>query len=188
LKAGGKVAKIVDTKNTLISLLGCWLSLVVAPAFAQEVETAIAGQPEFVDVVPGTPPAPVATAATSESKAADERLVSLGRTPAQVAQDISPAAAVSGEIVPFALVRTKTRAPKYPRRAVEMALEGWVDLMVTVSSNGRVENVHVLAAEPRRLFERAAIRAARGWEFEPPIDSGLSDSQQGKYRVNFTLL
>ena len=152
---------VLKTKKFAICLLGCSMALIVVPLIAQEVETPTAGQPEFVDVVPGTPPAPVANAATSEP--------------------------VNGEIVPFELVRTKTLAPRYPTRAVDMNLEGWVDLLVTVSSSGKVERVEVIAADPRRVFERAAIRAARKWEFEPPIESGLSDSQQGKYRVNFRI-
>ena len=233
------------TKNLLMGLLGCWLLLVVAPAFAQEEEerarpswsedvkkTEVPDAPEEQDrpqmefsvdrsalqgdmptfqrtparsdtveepeadiaapveqeisvaeVAQDTPPPPVKAAELPD----DERLVSLDQAPAQVAQNTSPAAIARSENAVFKLVRTKTQSPQYPRQALLNKQEGWVDLMVTVSSAGMVESVQVVAAEPRRVFERAAIRAARKWEFEPPTDSGLNDSQQGQFRVNFVM-
>ena len=52
----------------------------------------------------------------------------------------------------FKLVRTMNEAPIYPRIALNTQTEGWVDILVTVSSNGRVENMEVVAAQPRRVF------------------------------------
>jgi protein TonB len=87
----------------------------------------------------------------------------------------------------FKLVRTKSVAPVYPRKALLDGREGWVDLLLTVSPDGKVEDVVVIAAEPKRLFERAAIRAAKKWQFAPPADSGLTTSQTGKIRISFNL-
>ena len=161
----------------------------------RELDTAAVAEPEFaaenhqqpVAAAPDPRPAAVVSARTIESEPVDERLVSLSRTLEPVAQDNSPASIANRENGIFKLVRTKTPGPEYPRQALLDQLEGWVDLLVTVDSNGKVEGVQVVAAEPRRVFERAAIRAARKWQFVPPIDSGLSDSQQGTFRVDFVM-
>ena len=65
--------------------------------------------------------------------------------------------------------------------------EGWVDLAVTVSPDGTVESVAVIAANPKRLFERAAIRAASNWEFVPPRDSGIDTPITRSARISFVL-
>ena len=152
-----------------------------------EIAAPVEQETTVAEVVQDSPPPPVKAAEVPEPKAASERLVSLDQAPAQVARDTSPVATASSENAPFKLVRTKTQSPQYPRQALLNKQEGWVDLMVTVSSDGMVESVQIVAAEPRRVFERAAIRAARKWEFEPPMDSGLSDSQQGQFRVDFVM-
>ena len=87
----------------------------------------------------------------------------------------------------FYLVKTKDVAPVYPRAAVARDREGWVDLAVTVSPDGTVESVAVIAANPKRLFERAAIRAASNWEFVPPGDSGIDTPTTRSARISFVL-
>ena len=42
-------------------------------------------------------------------------------------------------------------------------------------------------AQPKRVFERAALRAAHKWEFEAPQLAGLTESQQGTFRIRFSL-
>jgi protein TonB len=88
----------------------------------------------------------------------------------------------------FTLVRSKNVPPKYPRRAVQQGREGWVDLGVTVNPDGTVANVIVLEAEPKRVFERPAIRAAKQWEFEAPSASGVDVALTRKFRVSFQLV
>ena len=89
--------------------------------------------------------------------------------------------------VEFELVKTKDAAPMYPRRALQRDREGWVDLAVTVSPDGTVESVAVVAANPKRLFERAAIRAISKWEFMPPRDSGIDTPIIRNFRISFVL-
>ena len=88
----------------------------------------------------------------------------------------------------FELVKSRHVAPEYPRRAVADGREGWVDLAITVNPDGTVSNVAVLAAEPRRVFERPAIRAAKKWKFKPPADSEISLPITRTFRVSFRLV
>lgn len=87
----------------------------------------------------------------------------------------------------FELVRSKHVAPEYPPRAVQSGREGWVDLAITVNPNGSIANVAVLAAQPKRIFERPAIRAAKKWKFKPPADAGVDVPLTRKYRITFRL-
>ena len=88
----------------------------------------------------------------------------------------------------FQLVKSKHVAPEYPRRAVNDGREGWVDLAITVNPDGSILDVAVLAARPRRVFERPAIRAARKWEFEPPSDAGVDQTVTRTFRISFKLV
>ena len=97
------------------------------------------------------------------------------------------AAKPADSLAKFDLVKTKDMAPKYPRAAVARDLEGWVDLAITISPDGTVESIAVIAANPKRLFERAAIRAASNWEFMPPGDSGIDTPITVSARISFAL-
>lgn len=85
----------------------------------------------------------------------------------------------------FELIKVDGPEPKYPPQAQLNGQEGWVDLRFTVAPNGQVEHIEIVNAEPRRVFERAALRAASKWVFQAPSDSGLTESISGVYRVTF---
>ena len=65
------------------------------------------------------------------------------------------------------LKRTRTIQPVYPESARKRGVEGWVELAFTVTPNGTVEDVEVRNASPADVFDDAAVRAIRGWRFEP---------------------
>ena len=106
-----------------------------------------------------------------------------------VAQELDSASTAkpTDQLENFVLVKIKNRPPVYPRSAVALAVEGWVDVALTVSPDGSVESVLVTDANPKRLFERAAIRAASAWEFVPPLDSGIDTPIVRTQRVSFVL-
>ena len=87
----------------------------------------------------------------------------------------------------FRLQKSQDVQPVYPRSALSRDIEGWVDLRVTVSTDGEVSDIEVIAAEPRRVFERAAVRAVSRWQFVPPQNSGISEPQQGLFRITFAI-
>jgi protein TonB len=72
-----------------------------------------------------------------------------------------------GEATPIVRIE-----PKYPVQAARDGKEGWVRLSFTINEVGGVEDVKVLAAEPKRVFNREATRALRKWKYKPKIVEG----------------
>jgi protein TonB len=69
--------------------------------------------------------------------------------------------------------------PKYPVQAARDGKEGWVQLSFTINEIGGVEDVKVINAEPKRLFDREAKRALRKWKYRPKIVDGKAIKQPG---------
>jgi periplasmic protein TonB len=78
--------------------------------------------------------------------------------------------------------------PKYPVQAARDGKEGWVRLSFTINEVGGVDDVEVLEAEPKRIFDREAKRALRKWKYKPKIVDGKPEKQFGmKVQLDFKL-
>ncbi len=64
------------------------------------------------------------------------------------------------------LVPLSTARPQMPKWACEKGIRGWVEVMFTVMPNGRVRNVKLIDADPRGVFEAAAIESIGNWIYE----------------------
>lgn len=67
--------------------------------------------------------------------------------------------------------------PKYPVQAARDGKEGYVIMSFTINEVGGVEDVVVLEAEPKRIFDREAKRALRRWKYKPKIVEGKPQKQ-----------
>jgi periplasmic protein TonB len=78
--------------------------------------------------------------------------------------------------------------PRYPVQAARDGLQGWVRLRFTIMEDGSVDEVEVIEAEPRRVFDREAIRALRRWKYSPKVVDGKPMRQPGmQVQLDFTL-
>ncbi len=78
--------------------------------------------------------------------------------------------------------------PKYPVQAARDGKEGWVRLSFTINEVGGVEDVTVLEADPKRVFDREAKRALGKWKYKPKIEDGKPMKQFNmKVQLDFKL-
>ncbi|WP_162500858.1 energy transducer TonB, partial [Modicisalibacter coralii] len=63
---------------------------------------------------------------------------------------------------------TRKVPPTYPSRAQRRGIEGYVELRFTIRPDGSVDrdSLRVIDAEPRHVFDRAALRAIADWQFK----------------------
>ena len=66
----------------------------------------------------------------------------------------------------------KTYPLEYPRRAVRMGVEGFVQLGFDINDQGRALNIVVEDAQPKRMFDKAATKFIKGIRFESPEEQG----------------
>lgn len=85
------------------------------------------------------------------------------------------------------LARTRAVAPEYPSAARERGIEGWVDLVFTIRTDGTVGDVSVTGAEPAGIFEQAAMASVRRWRYEPVRRDGEVVEQRARLRVRFAI-
>jgi TonB family protein len=84
-----------------------------------------------------------------------------------------------------ALKLTRPISPSYPEDALRAGTEGWVDLTFTVDPEGKVTNVEVVNAQPKNIFDHAAISAMKRARYEPVLVDGQPVAQRARFRISF---
>ena len=69
--------------------------------------------------------------------------------------------------------------PLYPMIARSRGIEGEVELVFIVRTDGRVDNIQVISSYPGDVFTRAAVNAVSRWRFRP----GIKDGREVNVRV-----
>lgn len=69
--------------------------------------------------------------------------------------------------------------PKYPIQAARDGKEGYVILSFTINEVGGVEDVKVIEAQPKRIFNKEAKRALRKWKYKPKVVDGKAQRRPG---------
>ncbi len=100
------------------------------------------------------------------------------RTPVPTVMD------ATGAAVPVLTTRVE---PTYPAEARRMRRQGWVDVTFTVQPNGTVAKASVADADPKYVFDRAALTAVARWQFTPGMQAGKPVVAQVRQRIEFRL-
>jgi protein TonB len=69
--------------------------------------------------------------------------------------------------------------PDYPPRALSRGLEGWVQVQFTITATGTVRDPVVVTAEPRNIFDDAALKAIARWRYNPKVEGGVAVERVG---------
>ena len=77
--------------------------------------------------------------------------------------------------------------PKYPTKAVQAGLEGYVIMDVYIDATGSVTKASVIESKPKRIFERAALQAVKRYKFQPKMIDGKPQPQRAKQKIVFRL-
>jgi protein TonB len=85
--------------------------------------------------------------------------------------------------LPFGVDRDATPVvrvdPTYPPRQQANGIEGWVQVRFTVTAVGTVRDAIVVASEPKKVFDEAALEAVARWRYNPKVDGGVAVERVG---------
>jgi len=87
-----------------------------------------------------------------------------------------------GDVIPIVRIE-----PQFPREALIEGISGYVLVEFTIEPDGTVSDPNVLESEPRRMFDRNAIRAIYKWKFKPRIVDGKPVARRATQRLDFNL-
>jgi periplasmic protein TonB len=77
--------------------------------------------------------------------------------------------------------------PKYPRRAAQRGVEGWVKVQFVITVAGRVKDAKVVGSSPSGVFDRAALKAISKWKFKAKVIKGQRVEQIAIQTLQFKL-
>ena len=107
--------------------------------------------------------------------------------PRIVARPRTPPAAVADTSGVAAPVLTRRVEPAYPAEARRTRRQGWVDVTFIVQPDGSVSAAAVADADPRYVFDRAALAAVSRWQFSPGTRDGKAVASPVRQRIEFRL-
>ncbi len=78
--------------------------------------------------------------------------------------------------------------PDFPPEAALKGIEGWVLLRFDINEEGRVENISIVDASPRGMFDKKAKEAIRKWKYAPRLTNGQPTKVIGReVQIDFKL-
>lgn len=77
--------------------------------------------------------------------------------------------------------------PVYPFRAKRMGIEGWVKVKFLVNNQGLIENLEIIEAVPKNVFDTCTRRCVSAWRFSPGTVEGESVNTWVVTTIRFAL-
>lgn len=88
------------------------------------------------------------------------------------------------------LIPLSTARPEITKWAYQHKIEGWVEVAFTVMQNGHVTNVRIIDAQPKGVFEAAAVKSVAHWIYaarKQPVEvKQRIEFKLGDYQYNWT--
>ncbi len=100
----------------------------------------------------------------------------------------APASAPAGATAAPASPRlVRIVKPEYPQDALLRGAEGWVNVSMSVTPAGNVQDPRVEETSNGTQFNRAAMSAVRKWKYEPFVASDPQEKRRVTVRVEFRM-
>jgi len=137
---------------------------------------------------PAPPPPPPAKMKVAASAIPQESLAGMEIPDLNLTADVGGAALMGnkamfdGDIIPL-----QCPPVAYPSDARRAGLSGWVQIEFVVGLDGSVRSAKAVDAQPRGVFEAAAVMAAQRCRFKPKMEDGKPVEQRGRRKWNFDL-
>ncbi|MDL5054764.1 energy transducer TonB [Oscillatoria laete-virens NRMC-F 0139] len=162
----------------------------VAPEIPQDVFVPDTPEPDFAIPIPEeTPKAlPPQKKPVDKSRVAPtaQKYVGDGTSPIP-GKDRTTLRASGGAQVKARPDYLRNPPPKYPAEALRKKQEGTVLLRVQVTPEGRAEEVTLSRSSGHSLLDDAAIKAVRGWRFQPAKVGGFPVASTVEVPVDFRI-
>jgi len=117
------------------------------------------------------------------SVGANEAIASLVTSTAQLPKPAPGMVRISQGVSQGLLL--KKVPPAYPRMALQLHKEGLVELLATVSKEGRISNIKVVSGDS--MLTSAATEAVRQWQYRPYLLNGQPLEVETQITVSFKL-
>ncbi len=124
-------------------------------------------------------PAPSLAGIGADNGATLPNLMGSGTTPTPILQTMNISQGLTQGLI------LKKTQPTYPSIALQMRIEGPVDLLATISKTGSITAVKIIHGDPQ--LARAALEAVKQWKYKPYLLNGEPVEIQTQITVNFKL-
>lgn len=136
------------------------------------------------------PPPPKLTVTDQDRPQQDMPAIDMPRVSAGLAGGSGPylgnwsagGPSAEGDVIPIVRIE-----PQYPREALVEGISGYVVIEFTIEPDGSVADPKILESQPRRMFDRNAVRAIYKWKFKPRIVDGKPVARRATQRLEFNL-
>ena len=122
--------------------------------------------------------------AAEQAKAKQQRAEQ--QQPAATQEKAQSASTVAAAAENSDAVLVKGANPNYPTAALRAGQSGWVVVGFTVTPEGRTSDVHVVDAQPRHVFDRAAMEAVNRYRFKPAMHGGTAVASTKQQKIEFS--
>jgi protein TonB len=123
-------------------------------------------------------PSAIGMGATADTKA----LAGIGNTPVNVPKAAQTLKVSQGVMEGLVIKRVQ---PRYPPQALQMRIQGSVQLQATITKDGDIKNLKVVSGDA--VLARAAQEAVKQWKYKPYFLNGEPVPIETQIQVNFRL-
>ncbi len=160
------------------------------PDVPEQIVLPDAPAPDFAIPIPGEMPKPVAPKIKPVDKSrvapVASKHVGDGSSPVP-GKDKTTMRSSSGVQTAAKPDYLRNPPPKYPAEALRRKQEGTVLVLVHVNAEGRVTDLNLTKSSGHDLLDDAALRAVRGWRFQPAKAGGFAVESKVEVPVDFRI-